>query len=118
MKNRSSRVLAVLLTTSVILSVGVLAAPYAIRENDTIGLILFTSDRANPSTRGMCGNCEDIYVMPPEADPLGTNATRLTWGGGAATDPTAYNSGGADWSNTQQLIAFNSNRVNRTPQIS
>ena len=65
MKKRTSRVLAVLLTTSVILSVGVLAAPYAIRENDTIGLILFTSDRANPSTRGMCGNCEDIYVMPP-----------------------------------------------------
>ena len=63
----------------------------------------------------MCNppQCEDIYVMAPD----GTNPVRLTHGGGAPTDPAAYNSGGADWSHSKKLIAFQSNRVDRVPQI-
>ena len=44
--------------------------------------------------------------------PEGTDATRLTHGGGAA-DSNAYNSGGADWSHSKKLIAFQSNRIGR-----
>ena len=64
----------------------------------------------------MCNppQCEDIYVMAPD----GTNPTRLTHGGAAPpNDPAAYNSGGADWSHSKKLIAFQSNRVDRIPQI-
>ncbi len=120
MRHSSPRLVTLLLTTSVTLLAAASAVPSASQqdpENDSVGLILFTSDRANPSSRGICGNCEDIYVMSPEADFLGTNATRLTFGGGAFEDLNAYSSGGADWSNQRQLIAFQSNRVNRTPQI-
>ena len=89
--------------------------PFAGQENANDGFILFTTDRDNPSDLGMCNppQCEDIYVMAPD----GTNPVRLTTGGGAPTDPAAYNSGGADWSHSKKLIAFQSNRVNRVPQI-
>ena len=62
----------------------------------------------------MCNppQCEDIYVMSPD----GTNPVRLTHGGGARPS-AAYNSGGADWSHSRKLIAFQSNRVDRVPQI-
>ena len=43
--------------------------------------------------------------------------TRLTRGGGALTDTAAYNSGGADWSHSKKLIAFQSNREGLVPQI-
>ena len=82
------------------------AVPHASEQGANDGFILFTSDRANPSTLGQCPNCEDIYVMSPE----GTEPIRLTFGGGAANDPDAYNSGGADWSHSRKLIAFQSNR--------
>jgi TolB protein len=120
MRHPIPRLLTLLLTSSATLLVAASAVPSASQQDpqsDNIGLILFTSDRANPSLQGQCTNCEDIYIMAPEADPLGTNATRLTFGGGARLDPSAYNSGGADWSNQKQLIAFHSNRVNLTPQI-
>jgi Tol biopolymer transport system component len=88
------------------------AAPHASQDaND--GFILFTSDRDNPSNLGICTNCEDIYVMAPD----GTDARRLTHGGGAPSDSQAYNSAGADWSHSKKLIAFQSNRLNRIPQI-
>jgi dipeptidyl aminopeptidase/acylaminoacyl peptidase len=82
------------------------AVPYASEQGANDGFILFTSDRDNPSPLGMCPNCEDIYVMSSD----GTDPTRLTFGGGAASDPDAYNSGGADWSHSRKLIAFQSNR--------
>ena len=53
------------------------------------------------------------YVISPD----GTNPVRLTRGGGAPSDQAAYNSGGADWSHSKKLIAFQSNRVDRVPQI-
>jgi TolB protein len=114
------RLLALVLRAAFTLSVGASAVTSTNKHdarNDNVGYILFTSDRAHPSPLGMCSNCEDIYVMPPDADPLGINAVRLTFGGGDPTDPNAYNSGGADWSNQKQLIAFQSNRENQTPQI-
>ena len=120
MRQPIPRLLILLLTSAVTLLVAASAVPSASQqdpESDNIGLILFTSDRAHPSRRGMCPRCEDIYVMAPEADPLGSNATRLTSGGGEDLDPNAYSSSGADWSNQKQLIAFHSNRVNLTPQI-
>jgi Tol biopolymer transport system component len=120
MRHPIPRLLTLLLASSVTLLIGASAVPSASQQDpeaDTAGLVLFTSDRANPSSRGMCNNCEDIYVMPPEPDFLGTTATRLTFGGGVFGDITAYNSNGPDWSNQKQLIAFHSNRVNRTPQI-
>jgi TolB protein len=120
MTHRIPRLLTFLLTSALTVAVGASAVPPTGKHdarNDNIGYILFTSDRAHPSTQGMCGNCEDIYVMPPDADPSGLNAIRLTFGGGVRGDLTAYNSGGADWSNQKQLIAFQSNRVNQTPQI-
>ena len=89
------------------------AAWSTVHGNANDGFILFTTDRDNPSDAGMCGNCEDIYVMSPD----GTNPTRLTYGGGAPADTAAYNSGGADWSHSKKLVAFQSNRVNRVPQI-
>ena len=104
-------------STLALLSIGWLAVPSANQESDNIGFILFTSDRENPSPRGVCSNCEDIYVMSPEPDPDGTQATRLPFGGGAPTDLAAYNSGGADWSNSKELIAFQSNRLARVPQV-
>ena len=92
-----------------------LAAPLAGQDGANDGFILFTTDRDNPSDEGMCDppQCEDIYVMAPD----GTNPVRLTSGGGAPTDSAAYNSGGADWSHSKKLIAFQSNRVDRVPQI-
>jgi TolB protein len=88
-------------------------APSAGQVNANEGFIFFTSDRAFPSTAGICVNCEDIYVMSPD----GIDATRLTWGGGVPADAAAYSSGGADWSHSKKLVAFQSNRVNRVPQI-
>ena len=96
-----------------LLTVSCFAVPYASEKDANDGFILFTSDRANPSTLGMCPDCEDIYVMSPD----GTDPTRLTFGGGAAGDPAAYNSTAADWSDSKKLVAFQSNRVNRVPQI-
>jgi TolB protein len=88
-------------------------APYARQVSANDGFMFFTSDRAFPSTAGMCVNCEDIYAMSPD----GTNAVRLTFGGGLPADAAAYSSGGADWSHSKKLVAFQSNRVNRVPQI-
>jgi len=106
---RSFGFLATLLT----LTLGWFAVPYASQENANEGFILFTSDREYPSTRGICPNCEDIWIMSPD----GGNATQLTHGAGPAADPDAYNSGGADWSHSKKLIAFHSNRVDRVSQI-
>jgi TolB protein len=89
------------------------SAPLAGQDNATTGFIFFTSDRAFPSELGMCDNCEDIYVMSPD----GTNATRLTYGGGPVDDKTAYNSTAAEWSHSKKLVAFQSNRADRVPQI-
>jgi TolB protein len=111
--NKQTRVL---LSTMVILTVGWFAVPYAGQDSANDGFILFTTDRDNPSPQGMCNppQCEDIYVMAPD----GTNPTRLTHGGAPPpNDPAAYNSGGADWSHNKKLIAFQSNRVDRVPQI-
>lgn len=90
------------------------AAPHASQEGANEGFILFTSDRAHPSNAGICSNCEDIYVMSPDGS---GEPTRLTHGGGDVDDPNAYNSGGADWSHSKKLIAFQSNRIGRVPQI-
>jgi TolB protein len=88
------------------------AAPDASQDDANEGFILFTSDRANPSNAGVCSNCEDIYAMRPDGTSLdGTGEpTRLTHGGGAVTDPDAYNSAGADWSHSKKLIAFHTGR--------
>jgi TolB protein len=102
-----------LFSTLLVLSVVWFAAPRASQEDANDGFILFTTDRDNPSTAGMCANCEDIYVMSPD----GTGATRLTDGGGTPNNSAAYNSGGADWSHSKKLIAFQSNRIGRVPQI-
>ena len=89
------------------------AVPYASEQGANDGFILFTTDRDNPDIAGTCDRCEDIYVMSPD----GTNPVRLTWGGGAKTNPAAYNSGMADWSHSKKLIAFQSDRVDQVPQI-
>lgn len=95
------------------------AAPGASQEGANEGFLLFTSDRAHPSNAGMCPNCEDIYAMRPDGTSLDDTGepTRLTHGGGAVTDPEAYNSSGADWSHSKKLIAFHSNREALVPQI-
>lgn len=103
----------ILFSTLLVLSFAWFAAPEASQESANDGFVLFTTDRDNPSNLGICSNCEDIYVMAPD----GSGATRLTHGGGAADDAAAYNSGGADWSHSKKLIAFQSNRINRIPQI-
>jgi TolB protein len=103
---RSARGLS-LFSTLLVLSLVRFAAPQASQEDANDGFLLFTTDRDNPSNLGMCGNCEDIYVMSPD----GTDPTRLTHGGGVPTDANAYNSGGADWSHSKKLIAFQSNRA-------
>ena len=51
--------------------------------------------------------CEDIYVMARRE--TATNPIRLT--PVAVTDTAAYNSGGADWSHSKKLVAFQSNRT-------
>ena len=102
-------------STLALLSVTWLAIPHAGQDGANDGFILFTTDRDNPSDLGMCNppQCEDIYVMAPD----GTNPVRLTHGGGGPNDTAAYNSGGADWSHSKKLIAFQSNRVGRVPQL-
>ena len=93
--------------TFVILSTLWFAAPHASQDGANWGFILFTSDRANPSLAGMCGDCEDIYVMSPD----GSNPTRLTYGGADAVVGRApYNNTAADWSHSKKLIAFQTNR--------
>jgi TolB protein len=111
-RNRTGRLL---FSTLAFLSAAWLAAPHARQDGANDGFILFTTDRDNPSEQGICNppQCEDIYVMAPD----GTNPVRLTRGGGPPTDPAAYNSSGADWSHSKKLVAFQSNRVNRVPQI-
>jgi Tol biopolymer transport system component len=111
-RNKTGRLL---FSTLALLSAAWLAVPQAGQDGANDGFILFTTDRDNPSNQGMCTppQCEDIYVMAPD----GTNPVRLTQGGGAPSDPAAYNSGGADWSHSKKLVAFQSNRVNRVPQI-
>ena len=108
-KNEQCRVL----PSTLVLLIGWFAVPDAGQDNANNGFIFFTTDRDNPSNAGVCSNCEDIYVMSPD----GKNPTRLTHGGGAETDTAAYSSGGADWSHSKKLVAFQSNRVNRVPQI-
>src|SRR5687767_13669801 len=77
-----------------------LAAPVASQEESNDQFILFTSDRAFPSPAGVCGSCEDIYVMPPAGELPGvTNAIRLTSGGGVG--PESYSSNGPEWSRTK-----------------
>ena len=50
--------------------------------------------------------------------PDGSNPTRLTFGGAdAVVGGPPYNSGGADWSHSKKLIAFQSNRIGGTPQV-
>jgi TolB protein len=88
-------------------------APSAGQYDADAGFIFFTSDRAFPSDAGMCNNCEDIYVMSPD----GSNPIRLTFGGGLLGDTAAYNSSAAEWSHSKKLVAFQSNRLNRVPQI-
>lgn len=112
-----------LVTAFVVLSVGWFAAPQASQDDANDQFLLFTSDRAFPNDAGICGSCEDIYVMRPDGELPGLpNATRLTFGGGVVA--ASYNSGGADWSRTKRLIAFQSNRptdpsrpLERIPQI-
>ena len=105
-RNGSGRGLSLLLA-SVILSTLWFAAPHAGQEGANEGFILFTSDRANPSSAGNCLDCEDIYVMSPD----GSRPTRLTRGGAdAAVGRAPYNNANADWSHRQKLIAFSSNR--------
>jgi len=56
MRHSSPRLVTLLLTTSVTLLAAASAVPSASQqdpENDSAGLILFTSDRANPSSRGI-----------------------------------------------------------------
>ena len=88
-------------------------APLAPQDSANTGFIFFTSDRAFPSEAGICNNCEDIYVMAPD----GTYRARLTHGGGLRDDTAAYNSSAADWSHSKKLVAFQTNRIDRVPQI-
>ena len=111
MTTKTSRVFTLLV--SLLLAACWFAVPDASHENANDGFLLFTSDRDNPSSAGICANCEDLYIMSPD----GNHTVRLTYGGGAAGDPEAYNSGGSDWYHSKKLIAFQSNRVNRVPQI-
>ena len=104
-------------------SVAGFASPQASKEDASDQFLLFTSDRAFPNEAGVCANCEDIYVMPPAGEsPDRPNALRLTFGSGIVA--ASYSSGGADWSRTKRVIAFNSNRptdptrpLERVPQI-
>lgn len=102
------------LTALFLLTAGWLAAPHASQNGANDGFILFVTDRDHPSARGMCTNCEEIYVMSPD----GSNPVRLTWGAEVVDGgPPPYNSGGPDWSHNRKLIAFQSNRVGGIPQI-
>ena len=93
---------------------GWFAVPHAGQEDANDGFILFTTDRDNPSEQGMCNPPMRRHLrMAPD----GTNPVRLTHGGGPPTDPAVYTSGGADWSHSKKLVAFQSNRANRVPQI-
>jgi hypothetical protein len=55
-----------LLPLVVLLTAAWSTTPSAGQDNANDGFIFFTSDRAFPSTAGMCANCEDIYVMSPD----------------------------------------------------
>ncbi len=104
-----------LFSTLALLSVAWLAVPHAGQDGANDGFILFTTDRDNPSDAG------DVQPSPMRRH-LRDGARRHQpgpphAGGGAPTDPAAYNSGGADWSHSKKLIAFQSNRVDRVPQI-
>ena len=95
------------------LAAGLFAVPQA-SQGANEGFILFTSDRANPSPRGTCPDCEDIYLMAPD----GSSPTRLTFGGAdLVVGGPPYNSTGADWSHSKKLIAFQSNRLGGPPQL-
>jgi TolB protein len=105
-RNEKGRGLSLLLTF-VILSTLWFATPHAGQEGANEGFILFTSDRANPSSLPICSDCEDIYVMSPD----GSSPTRLTFGGAdMAVGRAPYNNANADWSHRQKRIAFSSNR--------
>ena len=96
-----------LVSAFVILSTLWFAAPQASQEGANEGFLLFTSDRANPSGLPICTDCEDIYVMSPD----GSNPIRLTHGGADKVVGRApYTSTGADWSHSQKVIAFHTNR--------
>lgn len=95
-RNVSGRGLS-LLSAIEILSALWFAAPHASQGGANEGFILFTSEREDPSTAPICGDCEDIYVVSPD----GSNPTRLTYGGG-------------DWSKSKKVIAFHTNRASRS----
>jgi hypothetical protein len=66
-----------LFSTLLILSIVSFAVPHASQDDASDEFILFVSDRAFPSSLGMCGDCEDIYVMPPAGElPAMPNAIR------------------------------------------
>ena len=67
-----------------------------------VGFILFTTDRDNPSSLGMCPACEEIYVMLPD----GTDQRRLT--------NNNANDSAATWSLGAKTIAFQTNRNGHT----
>ena len=91
------------------------AAPGASQDGANEGFILFTSDRAQPEPRR--------YVQLQLRRHLrhaSRRSARWHWRASASrtaaeppTDPAAYNSGGADWSHSKKLIAFQSNRIAR-----
>ena len=98
-----------------VLSAGWLAAPHARQEygaND--GILLFVTDRDNPSPGRVCGELRrDLRDAARRINPV-----RLTSGGAdVVVDGPAYNNGGPDWSHEQKLIGFQSNRVGGTPQV-
>jgi len=65
------------LFSALILSIVSFAVPHASQDDASDDFILFVSDRAFPSSLGMCGDCEDIYVMPPAGElPAMPNAIR------------------------------------------
>jgi hypothetical protein len=63
-----------LLSAFVILSTLWLSVPRASQLGVNDGLLLFATDRNDPSEEPICPTCEDIYVMYPD----GSEATRLT----------------------------------------
>jgi TolB protein len=66
------------------------------------GFLLFTTDRDNPSTAGICAGCEEIYSSSTD----GMDLVRLTDNG--------FNDSGAAWSNETETIAFQTNRSGHT----
>ena len=98
----------ILIVTTILVGQRTLAKNDA--DNSNMGLIWFTSDRDNPSTAGMCGNCESIYVTSAN----GSDPERLTKNG--ADEVARWNDNAPAWSLVAKRIAFQTNR-NGHPQI-